>query len=151
MSSRLLYGIATLLGTILLWGCAKEEDGNNNVPVKQVEININILLENQFNNPFHSKRYYNNTNGVIFAGYAGVLAISNVDASWIYAYDLCCPYEAPQINQITVISSLQAQCPKCKSVYQIGDGTGKPTSGPSSQRLRAYRVIKDGSFFRIRN
>lgn len=135
----------------LLSACAKEESQNSTVPTKLVEININITLEHQFQNPFYSKKYYNNTGTVKYAGYGGVLAISNAEASWIYAYDLCCPHEAPLINEIEVISSLQAQCPKCKSIYQIADGTGRVTSGPSTERLRSYRVIKDGSFFRIRN
>ena len=135
----------------LLSACAKEESQNSTVPTKLVEININITLEHQFQNPFYSKKYYNNTGTVKYAGYGGVLAISNAEASWIYAYDLCCPHEAPLINEIEVISSLQAQCPKCKSIYQIADGTGRVTSGPSTERLRSYRVMKDGSFFRIRN
>lgn len=135
----------------LLSACAKEERQNSTVPTKLVEININITLEHQFQNPFYSKKYYNNTGTVKYAGYGGVLAISNAEASWIYAYDLCCPHEAPLINEIEVISSLQAQCPKCKSIYQIADGTGRVTSGPSTERLRSYRVMKDGSFFRIRN
>ena len=135
----------------LLSACAKEESQNSTVPTKLVEININITLEHQFQNPFYSKKYYNNTGTVKYAGYGGVLAISNAEASWIYAYDLCCPHEAPLINEIEVISSLQAQCPKCKSIYQIADGTGRVTSGPSTERLRSYRIMKDGSFFRIRN
>lgn len=143
----------TLIITIisLLSACAKEESRNNPVPISLVEVNINITLEHQFQNPYHTQKYYNNTGTVKYAGYAGVLAISNAEASWIYAYDLCCPYEAPLVNEIEVISALQAQCPKCKSVYQIADGTGRATSGPSNERLRSYRVIKDGSFFRIRN
>lgn len=135
----------------LLSACAKEESQNSTVPTKLVEININITLEHQFQNPFYSKKYYNNTGTVKYAGYGGVLAISNAEVSWIYAYDLCCPHEAPLINEIEVISSLQAQCPKCKSIYQIADGTGRVTSGPSTERLRSYRIMKDGSFFRIRN
>lgn len=135
----------------VLSACAKEESRDSTIPTKLVEININITLEHQFQNPFYSRKYYNNTGTVKYAGYAGVLAISNAEASWIYAYDLCCPHEAPLINEIQVISALQAQCPKCKSIYQIADGTGRVTSGPSTERLRSYRVMKDGSFFRIRN
>lgn len=135
----------------LLSACAKEEGRDSTIPTRLVEVNINITLEHQFQNPFYSKKYYNNTGTVKYAGYGGVLAISNAEASWIYAYDLCCPHEAPLINEIEVISSLQAQCPKCKSIYQIADGTGRVTSGPSTERLRSYRVMKDGSFFRIRN
>lgn len=148
---RTLQYILLITIISLLSACAKEESRNSTVPTKLVEININITLEHQFQNPFYTKKYYNNTGTVKYAGYAGVLAISNAEASWIYAYDLCCPHEAPLVNEIEVISALQAQCPKCKSIYQIADGTGRATSGPSKERLHSYRVIKDGSFFRIRN
>lgn len=148
---RVFQYIVIIAVISLLSACAKEESQNSTIPARQVLVDINIILENQFQNPFYTKKYYNNTGTVKYAGYAGVLAISNADASWIYAYDLCCPHEAPLINEIEVISSLQAQCPKCKSIYQIADGTGKVTSGPSTERLRSYKVMKDGSFFRIRN
>lgn len=143
--------ITVLITIVIFSSCAKEESRDSTIPTRQVLIDINIILENKFQNPFYSKPYYNNTGTVKYAGYAGVLAISNAEASWIYAYDLCCPHEAPLIDEIEVISSLQAQCPKCKTVYQIADGTGKATSGPGTERLKSYRVMKDGSFFRIRN
>lgn len=135
----------------LFLSCAKEESQDSRIPIRQVQVDINILLENNFNNPYYSKKYYNNTGTVKYAGYGGILAISNAEASWIYAYDLCCPHEAPLINEIEVISTLKAQCPKCKTIYDIGFGTGKIISGVGTERLKSYRVIKDGNFFRIRN
>lgn len=125
--------------------CAQEENRNSSVPFARVEIDIQTQIENEFNNPFYSKKYAN-------WGYAGVIAISNAEASWIYAYDMCCPREVPLKNEVEVLSNrLHAQCPKCKTVYNIADGTGKVISGPGSERLKTYRVIREGYLFRIRN
>nr|WP_297169392.1 Rieske 2Fe-2S domain-containing protein [uncultured Dysgonomonas sp.] len=151
MTKTIQY-IFIIVAFFLLSACAKEENRDSTIPTRQVLIDINITLEHQFLNSYYYKKYYNNTGTVKYAGYAGVLAISNDEASWIYAYDLCCPHESPLINEIEVLKNqLQAQCPKCKSIYQIADGTGRVTSGPSKERLRSYRVMKDGNFFRIRN
>lgn len=143
--TRIFQHFIILTTIILFSACAKEENRNSPIPYVTVTLNIQTQLENGFNNPFYSKKYAN-------AGYAGVLAISNADASWIFAYDLCCPHEAPLKNEIQVLSNrLHAQCPKCKTVYNIADGTGKAISGPGSEFLKAYRVMREGYLFRIRN
>lgn len=142
---RIFQYTFTLAAIILFSACAKEENKNSSIPYKTVIIDIQTQLENDFNNPFYSKKYPN-------TGYAGVIAISNLDTSWIYAYDACCPNEAPLKNEIQVLSNrLHAQCPKCKTVYNIADGTGKAISGPGTEFLKAYRVMREGYLFRIRN
>lgn len=137
---------------LFLYSCAKEESELSSVPDRRVEININTRIDNNFDNPFTSKKYYSGTNGILYAGYGGVLIISNADASWLYAYDLCCPKEVPFINELKVMDNLiQAKCPKCGSVYNIGNGTGKVESKPSEEGLKKYAVFKDGIYFRVRN
>ncbi len=149
--TRFFQYIFIIVAISLLSACAKEESKESTIPIRRVEVDINILLDNKFLNPYHVEKYYNNTGTVIYAGYAGVLAISSIEKN-IYAYDLCCPYEAPLINEIQILKNqIQAQCPKCKSIYQMEDGTGRVVSGPSTERLRSYRVFKDDSFFRVRN
>lgn len=140
---------------ILFVSCAKEESRDSSVPYARVDININLILQHEFYNPLHSKKYYANSDGILYAGYAGVLAISNQDASWIYAYDLCCPYEAPLKNEIEISGSLRAKCPKCGSVYNLMNG-GRAESGPAKDneataRLRNYSVVKSSDSYRIYN
>lgn len=145
--NNVLKRLAVLSVILILWGCAKEENVSSSVPYRQVEININTTLENSFDNPYYTKIYSS-------AGYAGVIVISyyasGVDLS-LAAFDLCCPYEAPAKNVLEKINTLQLQCPKCKSVYNIGDGSGRYESGPTTERLRKYYVNKDGTMYRIRN
>ncbi|PXV62086.1 hypothetical protein CLV62_12241 [Dysgonomonas alginatilytica] len=147
---RIFQYTFTLITIVLLSACAKEENQNNTIPYASVIIDIQTQIENEFNNPFYSKSYPN-------AGYGGVIAISSnlLDLSVmnIFAYDMCCPYEAPQKNKIQQIldNRLHAQCPKCKTVYNIANGTGKVISGPGTQSLKSYRVMREGYLFRVRN
>lgn len=148
MTKTIQY-IFIIIAFFLLSACAKEENRDSSIPYAKVEINIETKIENEFDNPFHFKIYPN-------AGYGGVVAISSnlLDFSVmnIFAYDMCCPYESPIKNQIQVLGNrLHAQCPKCKTVYDIAEGTGKAISGPGTERLKSYRVIKQNSRFEIRN
>lgn len=131
---------------VLLMSCGKEETLSSSIPYAAVAIDIQTQIEHEFNNPYHTKEYHT---GV--SGYGGVIAISNFDASYIYAFDLCCPHEAPTKNILIKKNSLELECPKCKSVYSISDGSGRVVSGVSTERLRSYRVMRDGYYFRIRN
>lgn len=156
---RILQYTFTLAAIILLSACAKEENKVSSVPFGKVDFSIETLIEHEFNNSFYWKKYTN-------MGYAGVIVISSnlqdVSVMNIYAYDLCCPYEAPIKNEIQVLSNrLHAQCPKCKTVYHIADGTGRVIpfkdgagqiiSAPGTERLKRYNVMREGTRFRIRN
>lgn len=141
--TKFLKPTVIILSLILFAACGKEEDKDSSIPERRVVIDINITLEHQFVKNYHTKTYPNN-------GYGGVLVVSDALTN-IYAYDLCCPYEAPLINVIKVINDLQAQCPKCKTIYNIADGTGRKESGISNEHLKRYKVYHDGDWFRIRN
>lgn len=133
--------------SLFFLGCAKEEDYSSNIPNKTVEIDIQTQLKNEFLNPYYHETFESGIN----TGYGGVVAISNADASTLLAYDLCCPYEAPEINKISIKEgSPTGQCPKCKSVFNLIEA-GKVVSGVSTKRLKGYNVSKDGYYYRIRN
>jgi len=138
----LFLGIYALL--TIITSCSKEDDWSSSVPYASVNISIQTQIENEFNNPLYSKQYPNQ-------GYAGVIVITNESASGIYAYDLCCPHEAPQKNILVMDGSISVKCPKCNSKYSLTSG-GQVESGPSTERLKEYRnVRKNGSFYRIWN
>ena len=143
---RKIFYIIPLI-TVTLLGCAKEENLSSKIPFALVQIDIQTQVENNFNNPYYSKTYTEAGT----SGYAGVIAIANESASYIYAFDLCCPYEAPEKNIVNKINSIQVQCPKCGTIYNISNGTGNVQSGVGTEKLKAYRVIKDGYYYRIRN
>ncbi len=147
MIKKVFYTIPML--AIGLLGCAKEENLNSSIPFALVKIDIQTQIENQFNDPYYSRTYTQKG----YTGYGGVIAISSADVSNIYAYDMCCPYEAPNINIVAKVPSnpLQVQCPKCGTIYNIANGTGRVQSGPGTERLKSYRVIRDGYYYRIRN
>lgn len=139
-----LKRIIVLFVLLIVWGCAKEEDLTTTVPYASVNIVINTISDNAFETPYHHKLYNNE-------GYAGVIVISNTDASMLYAFDLCCPYEAPSKNKLNVKNAIQLECPSCKTVYNLDDGLGRPDSGPGNKRLKRYYGSKDGKTYRFRN
>jgi hypothetical protein len=147
--------LALFLFAVLCTACVKEEDISNGIPYAKVDIDVNMLIENGFNNMYYSKKYYSNQGGVAYAGYAGVLAISlpTQDATlWLYAFDLCCPYEAPAKNELQLEGTFKLKCPQCGTIYDLSNrGRVVPGSGKGTQKLTEYNVFKDGSFYRIRN
>lgn len=145
MFRKLIYITPLLLGALV--GCAKEENLSSSIPFAVVKIDIQTQIENNFDNPYYTKTYTETG----YTGYNGVITIANADASFIYAFDMCCPYEAPLKNTVAKINSLQVQCPKCKTIYTISNGTGKVESGPGTEKLKAYSVVRDGYYYRIRN
>lgn len=139
-----------------LISCADEEDKTSNIPQSAVSIDISYKNEPEFDNPYYYKKYYTGKNAEQ-AGYAGVLAITLYNSNGLvtlYAYDLCCPYEAPLKNELEVVEdNWTLKCPKCKSDYSLLN-EGRPKSGPAAdagKRLRGYAVYKDAVFYRIRN
>lgn len=143
--------VCTFLCILILGACADEESRISSVPYARVEIDINAILSHEFNNPYHSQNYYSNKNGVVYGGYAGVIVLSNVDGSWIYAFDLCCPNDILSKKELVKRNDIQLECPSCKSVFNIGDGTGLNVSGPAKEKLRKYNVSKSSATYRIRN
>lgn len=129
-----------------LWGCEKSENMSTSIPNRPVNIVINTKTQHQFNEPYYRKSYNDQ-------GYGGVLVInysSGLEVN-LAAFDKACPYEAAANNRVDSLNILQVQCPKCKSIFEIGDGTGRCKSGPSTERLRKYYINKNGDTYRIQN
>ena len=129
-----------------LWGCEKSENMSTSIPDRRVDIVINTTTQHQFKQSYYRKSYNDQ-------GYGGVLVInysSGLEVN-LAAFDKACPYEATTNNRVDSLNILQMQCPKCKSIFEIGDGTGRCKSGPSTERLRKYYINKNGETYRIQN
>ena len=83
-----------------------------------------------------------------YIGYGGLLIFYGFD-NYYYAYDLSCPHECKK--EIRVIPSMAgiAECPECKTKYDIGFGTGMPSGGESEYGLRRYTVTISGENLRV--
>ncbi len=84
-------------------------------------------------------------------GYGGVLLVCGVDpftteANVPLAYDLACPVECNSSIRVSMVNAEGrplpvAQCPDCKSQYDVIEGGGRPISGPArddNYGLRMY-------------
>lgn len=145
--SNIAKRFTVLIIIFSIWGCSKDENLSTSIPSRAVNIDINTIIEHNFNNPYYSKTYSNQ-------GYGGVIVISYYDPNMnltLAAFDLSCPYEAEKNNIVELKGQTEVQCSKCKSIYNISSGTGICKSGPSKERLRSYYISKDGSMYRIRN
>lgn len=139
--------LTVLIIVFSIWGCNKDENLSTSIPNRSVQININTTIEHEFNNTYYSRIYPKQ-------GYGGVIVISYYDINTnltLAAFDLSCPYEADALNKVENLGQTEMQCSKCKSIFEIGTGTGVCKSGPSKERLRSYYVSKDGTMYRIRN
>jgi len=139
---------------ILFLSCAKEENSSGNIPEMPVLIDINYKTEPNFDKAFYYKSYYTGKNNIAAAGYIGVFVISLYDSSGaisVYPFELCCPNEAPQKNELKLVTNnWRLRCPKCGSEFSLMDN-GKSVSGPYKGYLKKYRVRKNDVFYTIRN
>lgn len=84
-------------------------------------------------------------------GFGGILLVGGVGGE-PYAYDVSCPNEGDASVVVSVDrNSFEAVCPKCKSHYEVINGTGVSVSGPASEKhyvLKRYKSIKnaDGGY-----
>lgn len=81
-------------------------------------------------------------------GFGGLLLVNDVLGNTL-AYDLACPVEARRNVRLRVpAGELYAECPECKSQYEIYTSYGYPKSGPAAQKgyaLRRYSVVSGGA------
>ena len=73
-------------------------------------------------------------------GFSGILLVSDITASSIYAYDLCCPYEDNKSIKVDPLIGGKAKCNNCGSVFVTMYGLGTPESGPSNESLQMYNL-----------
>lgn len=77
-----------------------------------------------------------------YTGFGGVLLIYGLERP--LAYDLACPVELNKEVRLKVNDSLEAECPKCGSRYDIFSGGGAPIAGEALKQkygLQTYQVI----------
>lgn len=84
-------------------------------------------------------------------GFGGILLVGGVGGE-PYAYDASCPNEGDASVVVSVDrNTFEAVCSKCKSLYEVINGTGVSVSGPASEKhyvLKRYKSIKnaDGGY-----
>lgn len=92
---------------------------------------------------------------ITYTGFGGILLIRGNDpyineANVPLAYDLACPVECKQdvrvqIDNIDPYPLPMAQCPVCKSVYNVIEEGGRPKEGIALQKhygLRKYQCVE---------
>ena len=86
-------------------------------------------------------------------GFGGLLLVSDAMGE-LSVYDLSCPVEARPNIRITVPAATgggneaYAECPSCKSRYDVSVNRGNPMSGPAAERgfgLQRYSIVSGGA------
>lgn len=140
-----------LICILLLFSCTKVYE--NNIPYAMVYIEIDLRYSDKELKALLSYKEITQKSSFYRAiGYSGVLVVHGYNDIY-YAYDLCCPHEADKNTRIIASNSGTAQCPKCKTIYDIANqGGGYPIEGPSKSMLTKYAIItKNSDEFSVQN
>jgi nitrite reductase/ring-hydroxylating ferredoxin subunit len=135
----------------ILYGCISEPE-NSNIPNSRVNFYIDTSISGVDNHLAEgllgNTKIYTQTepsklspNGSY--GYSGVVVVRAYDNN-LYAFDICCTYEVDK-NITLEDDGFFLKCPKCGSVFEIGNGTGYANSGPAAQRLKKYYTTQNSS------
>lgn len=139
--------IFALLVTLLFILFACGEQAKNNIYGSPVDFKLYLnAWDSELKAPGVYKTYTSpdDTRGK-YIGYGGLLVVSGLQMGSssntfpLYAYDLACPYEQRADIRVEV-KDLDAVCPKCKSSFEIFNGTGVKNSGPTDSGLQRYPV-----------
>lgn len=138
-----------ILSIIVLTACDQRYNTYNPIPEMPVNYTLNIVRDAPIlmtQGGFISITEPNKSGQYI--GYGGLLIFYGFD-NYYYAYDLSCPHECKK--DVRVIPSMAgiAECPECKTKYDIGFGTGMPSGGESEYGLRRYTVTISGENLRV--
>jgi len=136
-----------LLGGLCLLCACNNEVVNNNIPYAPVSFTIDTGLagadkELGFDG---NCRCYDSKHPAALStsygqyGYSGVVVVRAYDSK-LYAFDLCCPYEAQKDIVLNSDGCYFVSCPVCGSQFEIGNGSGRVSKGPASQPLKNYKV-----------
>lgn len=86
-------------------------------------------------------------------GFGGILLVTDVLGE-LHAFDLACPVEMHPTTRLIIplkadgTPEAYAECPSCKSRYDVFMNNGNPMSGPAAERgfgLQRYSVISGGA------
>ena len=135
----------------ILYGCISEPE-NSNIPNSRVNFYIDTSISGVDNHLAEgllgNTKIYTQTepsklspNGSY--GYSGVVVVRAYDNN-LYAFDICCTYEVDK-NIALEDDGFFLKCPKCGSVFEIGNGTGYANSGPAAQRLKKFYTTQNSS------
>ena len=135
----------------ILYGCISEPE-NSNIPNSRVNFYIDTSISGVDNHLAEgllgNTKIYTQTepsklspNGSY--GYSGVVVVRAYDNN-LYAFDICCTYEVDK-NIALEDDGFFLKCPKCGSVFEIGNGTGYANSGPAAHRLKKYYTTQNSS------
>ena len=135
----------------ILYGCISEPE-NSNIPNSRVNFYIDTSISGVDNHLAEgllgNTKIYTQTvpsklspNGSY--GYSGVVVVRAYDNN-LYAFDICCTYEVDK-NIALEDDGFFLKCPKCGSVFEIGNGTGYVNSGPATKRLKKYYTSQNSS------
>lgn len=133
-------GWLAILLLILMGGCTKEQESV--IPYVKVDFYLNLATYNNLIIPGNSQYFP-------VEGVSGVIVMC-VNQMQYYAFDAACPYEANGICKVEADASTIGQCECCGSEYSLFGG-GYPTSGPTTENLKQYRVDLVGGRLWIHN
>lgn len=77
-------------------------------------------------------------------GRAGIAVVRSIEQeNTFYAFDLQCPVGTNEIVSLMVENS-RLVCPRCRSAFEVLQGTGRPEEGIAQSPLRRYTVRSRG-------
>lgn len=135
----------------LLSGCIIEPE-RSNIPNSLVNFYIDVSISGADNSLAdgmlgNTKIYTKSNPSSLYPngnyGYSGVVVVRAYDNN-IYAFDICCTYEVKK-DVALVNDGFFLKCPKCGSLFEIGNGTGIANSGPASVPLKKYYTSQNSS------
>ena len=138
-----------LLIVLLISVSCENVNQTSPIPDMAVQLAINIMQDAPELNAMGGYKCYTQalTSGQ-YLGYGGIVIFHGFDDTF-FAFDLSCPHEAKRDVRIEVNMGGTGKCPECGSVYDVGFGSGSPSSGPSKHILRQYKVIVNGYNLRV--
>lgn len=143
--------IILVCAIFILNGCIVEPE-NSNIPNSRVNFYIDTSISGVDNHLAEgllgNTKIYTQTDPSKLSpngsyGYSGVVVVRAYDNN-LYAFDICCTYEVDK-NIALEDDGFFLKCPKCGSVFEIGNGTGIKNSGPAAQPLKKYYISENST------
>ncbi|MDL2322940.1 hypothetical protein LJC52_03040 [Bacteroidales bacterium OttesenSCG-928-A17] len=135
-----------LLAFLPLFFLSCDDETYSTIPYRPVNLKLDLRFEDMkdLNPKLGFKTFTKDRMGSNNLGFGGVLVVNGCGTNPVdlYAYDLACPVEAPDVL-VRIIPDNEgcATCPECGAKYDIASGIGHPISGGGGRCLRSYKVI----------
>ncbi len=119
------------------------------IPEMAVQLSFNIMQDAPELNVIGGyKNFISATTYGQYLGYGGIVVFHGFMEEF-YAFDLACPYEIKNDVRVEVNMAGVGECPQCGTQYDVGFGSGTPSSGPSAFALKKYKVLVSGYNLRV--